>query len=118
VNLAVIVFFHLVPGGLEDLHLHRLPTEGTLQLPNPLLRRAQFARRHDVLVRGDCRLGASGNELLPALEQGAADPELPAHFRERGLPPQDPAHLLPLELGRVDPPAVRPPRHVLHRDTS
>ncbi len=52
---AVVIrsFFYLVPSRLEDLHLHGLPAQGALQLPNPLLGHAQFARRHDLVIRAD-----------------------------------------------------------------
>jgi hypothetical protein len=43
-------FFDLLLGGLEDLDRHLLAPEHPLQFADALLRRAELARRHDILV--------------------------------------------------------------------
>jgi hypothetical protein len=102
-------FFDFVPRRLEDLDLHRLPAQRALQLADALLRGPQLAGRHHLAVGRHCRLAALREELLPSLNQRAADAQLAAELRDRDLALQDAVDLLVLELRRVEPPAVGGP---------
>src|SRR5262249_20826265 len=69
----------------QDLEVDRLFPDQPLQLTDLLLRCPQFARRDHVLVRRHGGFTALRNQMLPALQDAARDPQLPAQLRERDL---------------------------------
>ena len=109
--------FHLVLGGLEDLHLHRLPAQGALEFADPLLRRPQRAGRDHLLFRPHRHLPALRQQVRPALDQRPGDAQLATQLRRRDLTAQDALNLLTLELRRVaaiPPPTLALDGHVAH----
>jgi hypothetical protein len=114
-----VAFFDLVPGGLEDLDLHRLLAQvlaqRALQLPNAELRGPEFARRHHVLIRRDRRPAPTIDQVLPSPDHRLVDPQLATQLSKGDLFPQDAGDLLPLELGSEEPPPVRTPPLYFHR---
>ena len=69
-------FPQLILGGLENLDRHLFPAEHALQFLDPLLRRAEFARRHDILIRRDRRLSALLQQMFPSRDLRAGNPQL------------------------------------------
>ena len=109
-----VVFLYLVSRRAQDLQVHRLLADQPLQLADLRLGGLELTGRHYVLVGRDRRLAALGDQVLPALQHAARDPQLAAQLRNRDLAPHQPSDLLTLERRREQPPPVRTPWEVLH----
>ena len=112
------LFFNLVTGRLQDLHLHRLATQGALQLLDPLFGGLELRYRDHLLVGLNGHRATTVNALLPTVQKRLIHPQLPAQLRDRALPAHDTAHCLLLKLGGKQPSAVRPCSMPFHVSTS
>src|SRR5262249_41166102 len=107
-------FFYQLLGRLEDLHLHRLPAQRPLELPDPLVCLPELAGRDDVFVRGDRGRRPRLVVSLPIPNHRGPDVELTAELGQRLLARQNALNLGALELRAEDTPPVGLPRMIAH----
>ena len=68
----------------------------------------------DIGPRVDRGLRGLLGQVLPALQERAADAQLATQLGEGQLPPLYSGELLPLKLRRIDPPSIGLPGVLLH----
>jgi hypothetical protein len=107
------VFYDLL-GGAEDLDLHGLAAQRTLEFANLRVRLPQVAGRHHVFTGLDGRCCAGLRESFPGADNARRDVELTTELGQGLLARQNPLDRRPLELRAEDPPAVCLPPMLAH----
>ena len=102
------------PAPPEDLEVHGLLPDRSLQPADVLLRRTQFVRRYHGFVRRHGRLGAQRDREFLPLRHAARDPEFPAQLRKRQLATSQPGSLFTLESRSEQTAPIRTPGNALH----
>ena len=109
-----MAFFYDLLRRAQDLVLHGLAAEGTLELADLGVGLAQLTRRDDILTGLHRRRRAGFRKALPRPDHARRNVELAAQLRERLLAAQNSLDRCPLELRAENPPPVCLPWMIAH----
>src|SRR5262245_34160185 len=111
---ATTAFFYDLPGGPQDLDLHRLPAQRPLELPDLGVGLPQLAGRDHIFTGLHRGRRARLRESFPGTDDARVDTPLATELCDRLLAAQDSLHRLPLELRPEHPPAICLPPMFAH----